>query len=55
MTNERTLVEYDYDECVERSKEMGDILLKDVLAGVFFLTKYNHLLVEDTLTSMENQ
>jgi len=55
MTNDRTLVKYDYDECVERSKNMGDMLLKDVLSGIFFLTKFNHLLVEDTLISMENQ
>lgn len=55
MTNERILVEYDYDECLERSKNTGDMLLKDILSGIFFLTKFNQISVEDTLTSMEKK
>lgn len=54
-TNERTLVKYDYEECEKRQEQMGELFLSDILAGLFFLTKFNQILVDDSLSSLENK
>ena len=35
-TQDYTTVQYDYDESVERSKDMGDFLVKDILSSIVF-------------------
>ena len=39
-----TTIQYDYDESLERSKEMGDFLVKDILSAMLFFLKYASLL-----------
>ena len=52
-TLEKKIVKYDYEECKERSKDMGDFPLCDIYSGVFFLMKYAQLLTNKEKHSLE--
>lgn len=49
------LIKYDYDECVERSKDMGDFKVTDVMASLFFFIKYAKILIDKQEDYMETQ
>ena len=44
----RVIQKYNYDECVKRSKDMGDFPMNDYLSSLFFFVKYYELLLEDS-------
>ena len=48
-----TTIQYDYDESLERSKEMGDFLVKDILSAMLFFLKYASLLTNKQKDFME--
>lgn len=52
-TLEKKIVKYDYEECLERSKDMGDFPMGDVYSAVFFFMKYAQLLTNRHKDSME--
>ena len=54
-TGESKIVPYNYEECVTRSEEMGDMFMADVMGAIFFLVKYNQQLVEDIHEYTVNQ
>ena len=54
-TGESKIVPYNYEECVTRSEEMGDMFMADIMAAIFFLVKYNQQLVEDIHEYTVNQ
>jgi len=45
-TGEREIVEYDYDECLLRSKSMGHFEIKYILSALFFFTKLGEIFME---------
>jgi hypothetical protein len=51
-TLERKIVKYNYDECVERSKDMEDFPIGDIFSAVFFFMKYAQLLINKEKNSM---
>ena len=51
-TLERKIVKYNYDECVERSKDMEDFPIGDIYSAVFFFTKYAQLLTNNHRNSL---
>jgi len=51
-TLERKIVKYNYDECVERSKDMEDFPIGDIYSAVFFFTKYAQLLTDKHRNSL---
>ena len=50
-----TIVKYDYDECIERSKDMGDFKITDMMASLFFFIKYAKILIDKQEDYMETQ
>ena len=54
-TGESKIVPYNYEECVTRSEEMGDMFMADAMSAIFFLVKYNQQLVEDIHEYTVNQ
>ena len=50
---DREIVKYDYDECVKRSKDMGDFPINDYISALFFFVKYYELQLEDFRLSLE--
>ena len=52
---DRKVVKYDYDECKERAKDMGDFPINDYIAALFFLTKFSEIQLDDFLLSMVNK
>jgi hypothetical protein len=52
-TQDYTTVQYDYDESVERSKDMGDFLVKDILSSIVFFLSYANSLISKQKDSME--
>ena len=52
-TLERTIVKYNYDECLERSKDMGDFPMSVIYSSVFFFMNYAKLLTNKQKDSME--
>jgi len=52
VTGESKLVPYDYNECLQRSEDMGNFYVGDTLASLFFLIIYNQKLVEGFHESM---
>jgi len=52
---DRKIEKYDYDKCMERSKDMGDFPINSYISGLFFLTKYNQVLLEDSPLYLEKK
>ena len=52
---DRKIEKYDYDKCMERSKEMGDFPINNYISALFFLTKYNQILLEDSPLYLEKR
>lgn len=49
------IVKYDYEECMERSKEMGDFKIQDIMSGLFFFTMFAKKLIDKEQDSMVQQ
>lgn len=49
------IVKYDYEECMERSKEMGDFKIQDIMSGLFFFTMFARKLIDKEKDSMVQQ
>ena len=49
------VVKYDYDECVIRSKDMGDFPINDYISALFFFVKYYEIQLEDFRLSLEKR
>jgi hypothetical protein len=45
---DRILDKYDYDQCIKRSKEMGDFPINDYISAVFFFVKFYEIQLEDS-------
>ena len=45
---DRKIEKYDYDRCVERSKDMGDFPINDYISSVFFFVKFYEAQLEDS-------
>jgi len=52
---DRKIEKYDYDKCMERSKDMGDFPINNYISALFFLTKYNQILLEDSPLYLEKK
>lgn len=52
---ERKIVKYNYDECMERSKDMDDFPINNYISAFFFLIKYNQILLDDFHSSLEKK
>lgn len=52
---DRVIEPYDYDKCVERSKNFDDFPVKDYISSIFFLSVYNDKLLEDFHSSLEKE
>ena len=52
-TLDRTIVKYDYEECYERSKDMGDFPMSVIYSSVFFFINYAKTLTNKQKDSME--
>ena len=52
-TLDKKIVKYNYEECLERSKEMGDLPISDILSAIFFLIMYAEKLTNKRLSSLE--
>lgn len=51
--DDREIVKYDYDQCVKRSKKMGDFPINDYISALFFFVKYYEIQLEDFRWSLE--
>jgi len=51
-TLERKIVKYNYDECMERSKDMDDFPIGDIYSAIFFFMKYAQLLTDKHRNSL---
>lgn len=51
---DRKIVKYNYDECKERAKDMGEFPINDYISALFFLTKFSEIQLDDFLSSTEN-
>ena len=49
------VVKYDYEECLERSKEMGDFLVQDVMSSLFFFIQFGKMYTVKQREFMETQ
>ena len=54
-TLERKIVKYNYDECMERSKDMDDFPIGDIYSAIFFFMKYAQLLTDKHQNSLEDK
>ena len=54
-TLERKIVKYNYDECMERSKDMDDFPIGDIYSAIFFFMKYAQLLTGKHQNSLEDK
>jgi len=54
-TLERKIVKYNYQECVDRSKDMEDFPIGDIYSAVFFFIKYAQTLTNKHQNSLEDK
>lgn len=52
-TLENKIVKYDYEECVERSNDMGDFPMSNILSAIFFLISFAEKLTNKHHSSLE--
>lgn len=46
---------YDYDKCVERSKDMGNFPINDYISALFFFVKYYEIQLDSFRSSLEKR
>ena len=49
------LIKYNYEECMERSEQMGDFKIGDVLSSLFFFIKFGKIHIDKQADYMEKQ